>query len=122
MDFVFREFLLSPVQLGIPNSRLRYYLIARKSILGDFPHGNSGVVCSDVEVLRPHATKLKEFPSTLKSYLDDTWNGEDYSLEDKLLFKYAETLDLVCSDSSRSCCFTKAYAKYATGTGTTADT
>ena len=32
--FFWREFLLSPTQIGVPNSRLRYYLIARKR---DFP-------------------------------------------------------------------------------------
>ena len=26
----FKEFLLSPVQFGVPNSRLRYFLIARR--------------------------------------------------------------------------------------------
>ena len=29
-DFIWREFLLTPTQIGIPNSRLRYYLIAKK--------------------------------------------------------------------------------------------
>eukprot|EP00731_Ephydatia_muelleri_P021542 Em0014g133a len=29
LGFVYQEFLLSPVQFGIPNSRLRYYLLAK---------------------------------------------------------------------------------------------
>ena len=29
LDLNFKEFLLSPIQFGIPNSRLRYFLIAR---------------------------------------------------------------------------------------------
>ena len=29
-DFTFQEFLLNPVEVGIPNSRLRYYLIGKK--------------------------------------------------------------------------------------------
>ncbi|RUP44925.1 hypothetical protein BC936DRAFT_148858 [Jimgerdemannia flammicorona] len=28
-DYTFQEFLLTPLQLGIPNSRLRYYLLVR---------------------------------------------------------------------------------------------
>lgn len=31
--FTFREFLLSPVHFGICNSRLRYYLLAKKKPL-----------------------------------------------------------------------------------------
>lgn len=30
-DFTFQEFLLSPTCVGVPNSRLRYYCIARRS-------------------------------------------------------------------------------------------
>ena len=33
LGFVYQEFLLSPVQFGIPNSRLRYYLLAKRSPL-----------------------------------------------------------------------------------------
>ena len=32
----FKEFLLSPIQFGIPNSRLRYFLIARYNEPFDF--------------------------------------------------------------------------------------
>jgi len=31
--YSYQEFLLSPTQLGIPNSRLRYYLLAKKKPL-----------------------------------------------------------------------------------------
>lgn len=30
LDFVFQEFLLTPLQFSIPNSRLRYYLLAKR--------------------------------------------------------------------------------------------
>ena len=36
---------------------------------------------------------------------------------DKMLEKHAEVLDIVNSQSTGSCCFTKAYGKYAKGTG-----
>ena len=36
---------------------------------------------------------------------------------DKILSKYAIALDIVCSTSQNSCCFTKGYGNYAVGTG-----
>lgn len=44
-DFVYREFLLSPEQFGICNSRLRYYLLAKKKPL-DFTVGSTNDVVS----------------------------------------------------------------------------
>ena len=46
--------------------------------------------------------------------------GKVYSSEllgDSTLLRYHEVLDLVRGDSRGSCCFTKAYGKYAEGTG-----
>lgn len=42
-EFFFREFIITPEKLGIPNSRNRYYLIARKK--RDFNFG------SDIEIV-----------------------------------------------------------------------
>ena len=39
--YQFQEFLLSPEQIGIPNSRLRYYLIATR---GELPAPPTGAV------------------------------------------------------------------------------
>lgn len=35
-DFVFQEFLLCPMSVGVPNSRLRYYCIAQKNSSWNF--------------------------------------------------------------------------------------
>lgn len=43
LQFNFREFLMSPAQLNVPNSRTRYYLIAKKSPL-EFCFQGKGVV------------------------------------------------------------------------------
>jgi hypothetical protein len=40
---------------------------------------------------------------------------EDCFLEDKLLARYAKILDIVNRESTRSCCFTKAYSHYYIG-------
>lgn len=41
----------------------------------------------------------------------------DYLLPDKILLKRAKIMDICYSYSTRSCCFTKAYGRYAEGTG-----
>ena len=47
MGYTHQEFLLSPRQFGVPNSRLRYYLLAKHRTL-QFPHPtSSGVPCRD---------------------------------------------------------------------------
>lgn len=42
---------------------------------------------------------------------------QSYLLNDKILNKYCMILDIVDSESQRSCCFTKGYAHYVEGTG-----
>ena len=43
--YKWREFLLTPTQFGIPNSRLRYFLIGKR---GDFDEALSSPTCSDL--------------------------------------------------------------------------
>ena len=42
--FYYREFLMSPESIGVPNSRNRYYLLARKD--RDFPFGSEDEIVS----------------------------------------------------------------------------
>ncbi|KAF5314118.1 hypothetical protein D9611_006941 [Ephemerocybe angulata] len=107
------ELLLSPLQYGIPNSRLRYYMLARKQ---PFPKVESeeqehrvwrhipgqpivkgeGEGNADVEV-RP-----------LKEYLDAQVDAGRY-VPDKILGKWGRLFDIVKPSSARSCCFTRGY-------------
>lgn len=43
-DFWFQEFILTPTQLGIPNTRHRYYCIARRKTLKEFEFMSSEIV------------------------------------------------------------------------------
>lgn len=47
--FFFREFIITPEKLGIPNSRNRYYLIARKK--RDFNFGSDVEIVSKIELI-----------------------------------------------------------------------
>ena len=115
--FKYQEFLLCPKQLGIPNSRLRYYLIASKS--EHFHQGNQ--IISDVSNIDTQIIKMFQRTETnLESYIlnkDDPFDINQVLVDGKVLEKHAEVLDIVQAESVKSCCFTKSYGKYAEGTG-----
>ena len=142
MGYTFQEFLLSPKQFGIPNSRLRYYLLAKHSPL-QFSHSISfsNGPCQDAEVVMEFMPVIvfKEARSTAKSSITDRTDHENRSalrplsdfllndlsaeefqqclVPDKVLQKYAMGLDIVQPSSTLSCCFTRGYFHYAVGTG-----
>ena len=57
LDFVIQEFLLSPAQFGVPNSRLRYYLLAKRKPLS-FAANCSEQPCKTVDFLLRYAPSL----------------------------------------------------------------
>ena len=108
-----KEFLVSPVELGIPNSRLRYYLLAKMS-LEPFP--------SDI----PDSFTKIETRNRIGDYLSVFGDGNNtdtshasspYLVPDSVLLRFSTIMDIVSSDATGSCCFTKAYGKYVEGTG-----
>lgn len=184
-----QEFLLSPKQFGIPNSRLRYYLLARlqplsfsvdlptqpyqsidiitqylPSNLFDFTgvqstSGNTSFsilytdtgseykiisrasaieqpesddilmpkieTCTDDDIPKPKQTPLKlahiikPVIKPISKFLEPLSEVElvQYLVPDKVLQKYAMALDIVQSQSTCSCCFTRGYYHYTVGTG-----
>ncbi|KAJ8682042.1 hypothetical protein QAD02_017834 [Eretmocerus hayati] len=131
-DFNYKEFILSPHQFGIPNSRHRYYLIAKKKGL-NFIFSDSSLATSipeDVRKLLPQ--KMNKFSSAINSaalptfdsmncfpikhYLEDNVDSK-YLIPISFLIKRGNLLDIRTPDSTGSCCFTKAYRHYAEGTG-----
>ena len=107
----FKEFLLCPTQFGMPNSRLRYYLTARKDPAKSPLEGN----IEQRLTMCPEDIEVKE-PSPVGEFLDEGRGGES-SLPRSVILKHAEVIDIVNVGSRRSCCFTKSYGRYAEGTG-----
>lgn len=128
--FRYKELIISPCQFGIPNTRYRYYLLAKKRSLN---------FCFDQLIVNfqlPEDT-LKLLPKSRhdllveKSCIRDSKTDKTYSLENilenvekseylipkKLLQQRASLMDIRTPQSSGSCCFTKAYAHYVEGTG-----
>ena len=116
--FKFKEFLICPKQIGIPNSRLRYYLIASKN--ETFEQG-SELILNVENIDSDIVQKFVKSDKDLSSYLNDENDPFDHEallIKDPVLEKYGEVFDIIQPESTGSCCFTKAYSKYAEGTGT----
>lgn len=115
--FIYQEFIISPTQLRVPNSRNRYYLLAKK---GPFQFDEQTGIRNNLPLLTNESILklVNKFSGAtcfkVQTILDETVGP---LVPDKVLEKYAEILDIVTEDSERSCCFTKGYSHYAEGTG-----
>ncbi|XP_028522948.1 tRNA (cytosine(38)-C(5))-methyltransferase isoform X2 [Apis cerana] len=101
--FNYKELILSPCQFGIPNTRYRYYLLAKK---------NNLEFCFDQSILN-----FELSDSILKILPKKHVEGSQYLIPKKLLEKRVWLMDIRTSQSNGSCCFTKAYSHYVEGTG-----
>lgn len=104
--FFYQEFMLSPTSLGIPNSRTRYYCIARKSDKFNFG-------CEELLEKFPIEMGLK--CSKISEIIEET--DEKFLIPKNALLKRLFLLDIRYKDSTGSNCFTKAYTRYTEGTG-----
>lgn len=127
-----QEFLLTPSQIGIPNSRLRYYLLAKLKPMS-FPFTLTEEVqnvwpSTDIDLKMHVPTSFQgkcSFHSQgneilpLHLFLEDgdLSDFKNFMLPDKILLRYATVLDIVNKNQSKSCCFTRAYGHYIQGTG-----
>lgn len=117
-EFKFQEFLLSPTDIGVSNSRLRYYCLTRKSksftfetetILKRLPLTNSMIesiiMCKTIEETINDVEPPKD---------------NDYTpnlLSDDILLKRISVFDIKYPSSMTTNCFTKSYTRYVEGTG-----
>ena len=125
LGFVTRELLLTPLQFGVPNSRLRYYLLAaarpRPSdsfepfeplidparILRHIP--GRGADWSDAR--SSAATERSENDARpLRDYLDVKTKGcvqISHAVPERVLTKWGRLFDIVLPSATRTCCFTR---------------
>lgn len=106
--FRFKEYILSPQDFGVPNTRHRYYCVAKRT---EFRNPSDEIVSKPTlqhvgtakricDLVEPESEKLNR-----------------YLLKDDLLRKRLAIMDICTPDSTNSMCFTKAYTHYAEGTG-----
>jgi len=110
------EFLLCPRHLGVPNSRLRYYLLARRGRGWGLPNE---LQTSPTSLERARAAlALPAPPPNLTGYLQpDHQVGNQFQLPTALLERHRTVLDIVTREAESCCCFTGGYTRYAKGTG-----
>ncbi|THU88196.1 S-adenosyl-L-methionine-dependent methyltransferase [Dendrothele bispora CBS 962.96] len=130
MGYATAEFLLTPLQFGIPNSRLRYYLLAKfpPSAFPQFgddpttpyryiPSSSGKSRWTDPRLTSDNAEKDASDESIykLQRYLDDNGLDNDepspYGVPDKVLQKWGRLFDIVLPSSRRTCCFTRGYTR-----------
>ncbi|KAF9898568.1 tRNA (cytosine-5-)-methyltransferase, partial [Lobosporangium transversale] len=59
--YEFQELLITPLQIGIPNSRMRYYCLARKKdTVGGFVHPVSGTLIGYIPSIHPTSTTTSD--------------------------------------------------------------
>ncbi|VDB82751.1 unnamed protein product [Peniophora sp. CBMAI 1063] len=117
------ELLLTPLQFGIPNSRLRYYMIARRlpfmasstpTIHRHVPgrgepwvdprHDNEEQAQTPVDEISMYL----DMPSTSH---DQGSKRHEYAIPDRVLEKWGRLFDIVMPSARRTCCFTRGYTQ-----------
>lgn len=107
--FHWREFILTPTQFNVPNTRYRYYCIARKG--ADFPFAG-GKIWEEM----PGAIAQNQGLSQIAEIVEENVSP-DFLVPDDVLTKRVLVMDIIHPAQSRSMCFTKGYTHYTEGTG-----
>lgn len=141
LEYSYVQLILSPTQFGIPNSRPRYYLLACLTDIA-FPNSSLWLQASSLSTLEQFdegENKGSTRPSLLDSipplnaasktaccplrriceYLEPTnFDDREFLIPKSILEKSSSwCFDIVSPDDNHSACFTKAYSRYARGTG-----
>jgi tRNA (cytosine38-C5)-methyltransferase len=112
-----RGFLLNPLYMGFPNSRLRFFLAATWTGRGNSSVpilSNDPIQCSEYsQIATPVALTRR-----IGDFLCTNHTNGAYGVPRSILEKKAAFCFDVVSAKSRQClCFTRAYTKYIDGTG-----
>ncbi|KAH9855794.1 S-adenosyl-L-methionine-dependent methyltransferase [Lenzites betulinus] len=117
------ELLITPLQHGIPNSRLRYYLLAKAS-----PLKFAGISGQEDRIWRHIPGRGSDWVDTrmhsgeeapgivvaeVRDYLDEQSYIEPHAhaIPEKVLTKWGRLFDIVVPSARRTCCFTRGYTK-----------
>ncbi|CAF3801550.1 unnamed protein product, partial [Rotaria sordida] len=124
-NYYYQQYLLSPIQFGIPNSRLRYYLIAKQEEKSIDIHSsliqtqNSFYENDQITNKCSHSSEILIDSNQLMLINDFLISNENsnFELDEKQLKRALHVCDIITCHAKRSFCFTKSYGKYFEGTG-----
>ncbi|EPX72218.1 DNA methyltransferase [Schizosaccharomyces octosporus yFS286] len=114
MGYYIIEGNLTPKEFDIPNSRCRWYGLARKDASVNWSF-------DDIRTA-PFEDSYKNQELRLIDFLEEGVNLESYFLPEKLMFRYGHQLDIVKPTSTNCCCFTRGYAQLIQGSGSVLQT
>lgn len=130
----FQEFHLSPHQIGIPNTRTRYFCLAslETTPIGP-PSTNSTSVLNYIPecglfdaVTHLPVSAIQPLSTYLEAHSEDPDGGaaffQPFMVPESVLVKSGMSFDLTFPTHSRSCCFTKNYGRLVEGTGSVLQT
>ncbi|KAJ3067334.1 C-5 cytosine-specific DNA methylase, partial [Podochytrium sp. JEL0797] len=113
-DFTWQGFIINPNDCGFPNSRPRFYLLAKhKSLAFGVPAFNlkfDNPPCAEIGIPVKPATSISTF-------MDADADFDALKLSHRQLWKAGEQYDILRPTHTRGCCFTKGYGDFARGTG-----
>lgn len=109
--FYWREFILTPTQFNVPNTRHRYYCIARR--VNDFSF-EAGKIWEHMPGTNIESTQ--QSTCKISSIIEPNVQPETL-VPDNVLAKRVLVMDIIHPTQSRSMCFTKGYTHYTEGTG-----
>lgn len=107
------EFLLTPRQCGIPNSRLRYYLVARRS---SFEEVEQTTIIFNHIPGKMEQEENSSLVGLISEYLDESVDQATV-IPDRVLERWGRLFDIVKPSSNNTCCFTRGYTHFIEGTG-----
>ncbi|KAF5773357.1 putative tRNA (cytosine(38)-C(5))-methyltransferase [Helianthus annuus] len=142
-QFVTQEFILSPLQFGVPYSRPRYFCLAkRKPSSFCNPEFNGQLILVPKPLFgRKESVSINENDQLISTSDDmhqtclpverflefgndmnpNSFSSEgslsQYVVPSNLIERWGSAMDIVYPDSTRCCCFTKSYYRYVKGTG-----
>ncbi|KAH8799498.1 S-adenosyl-L-methionine-dependent methyltransferase [Flagelloscypha sp. PMI_526] len=138
LSYEVTEFLLTPLQFGIPNSRLRYYCLAKLTTTATPPPQDTDTILRSIpghgeDWIDPRFLQddNNEFPvpqnigvQPIRNYLDSDSEHPSFvapeghpptfhphAVPDKVLLKWGRLFDIVLPSACRTCCFTRGYTQ-----------
>jgi tRNA (cytosine38-C5)-methyltransferase len=112
---------LTPLQFGVPNSRLRYYLLAARPLArpsGAFVHSTDsvrilrhipghGADWCDARSSAAASETTENDVRPLRDYLDTASARIKHAVPERVLAKWGRLFDIVLPSATRTCCFTR---------------
>ncbi|KAG2221512.1 hypothetical protein INT45_008837 [Circinella minor] len=119
MNYQVKECLLSPIQFGIPNHRLRYYMMARRCFDSQQIDEESGATTAtadegQIHTKWPFNSEYQFEVPELCQFIENTANENlQYRVPEKdILKRHKFRFDIVRPNDHKTSCITKAYGSH----------